>query len=422
MIETPIASRIKLLSVSSTSKYVEQDEMIDCTSRATRRSRIRELSSNVFRYACIPMLIVDSAGDIANFNIACSELMGTDLGGTKHRNWKHLCDRVQEKVEGSLFPDFAGVDRAQKESVGVGELRTAVSTCSYKSAKYGIATLRTSVVPGIDRETGHRIGSMVQVEVLEIDQKRQFQESLEERWRHELMWDVYAASYDRVLPHISFYQEVVDRHCRAMSQPGIQDILDVGAGTGNVTVRLLGQGKRVTAVDVGTSMLEKLFRKLGETTEGDITVIEDSAESLPELGDGSFDGVTALLAFFDMQNPFAALSEAMRLLKPGGTLILTEPKECFNVEELMNEAERVLRERGLLQTLQEDWIRVQTVKVILNQTIQQIQHPGETSECNRPWNAETASSILRDGGFEDLTMDDSHLGNCATITAGKPLN
>src|SRR5262249_46045087 len=158
-------------------------------------------------------------------------------------------------------------------------------------------------------------------------------------------------SYDRILPEMPFYQEVVERHCAALGGAALGTVLDVGAGTGSVTVRLLGAGKRVTAIDISRAMLERLYRKLEGPWIDRLTVIEDTAEQLPHLRDETFDGVTVLLAFFDMDIPLAALAEVQRVLKPGGTLVLTEPRACFNVAELMAAGEESLRARGLRERL-----------------------------------------------------------------------
>ena len=137
------------------------------------------------------------------------------------------------------------------------------------------------------------------------------------------MWDVYAASYDRVMPELPFYKEVVERHCAAIEEERVRTVLDLGAGTGAVALPMLKLGKRVTAVDIGRATLARLYAKLDDADADRLTVIEDTAESLPQLRDEAFDAVNVLLAFFDMNDPEAALGEALRLLRKGGKLILT---------------------------------------------------------------------------------------------------
>ena len=203
-----------------------------------------------------------------------------------------------------------------------------------------------------------------------------------------------------------------------MNSATIMDVLDIGAGTGNVSIELLKANKNITAVDTSLAMLKQFYRKIDETMVKNLTIIEDTAERLPHLFSNSFDGVTVLLAFFDMLNPFAALDEAIRLLKPGGTLIVTEPKACFNVTELMAHAEEYLHKQDLMNRLEEDWQRIQTVAPHINKKIQDAQSSDKTTL--QPWHAEALHEILTERGFVDLSFEDSHLGNCATIKCFKP--
>jgi ubiquinone/menaquinone biosynthesis C-methylase UbiE len=224
------------------------------------------------------------------------------------------------------------------------------------------------------------------------------------------LWEVYAASYDCILCELPFYQEVVDRHCATMSTSGISSVLDIGAGTGSVTVRLLRGGKHVTAVDVNEAMLRRLESKITPEWSDRLTIIDDTAERLPHFPDAVFDGVTVLLAFFDMDDPIAALGEAQRVLKPGGTLVITEPRECWNLTELMTAAQEALRSRGVLERLANDWKRIQAIAPLVSDAVQDKQSRKS---------AEAILDILRRNGFTGLTFRESHLGNCATITGSK---
>ena len=231
------------------------------------------------------------------------------------------------------------------------------------------------------------------------------------RRRHELAWRLYAISYDRVLLEMPYYQAVLARHCAAMSAPGIVDVLDLGAGTGNVSVPLVARGRRVTAVDTSRAMLDRLRAK-PVSTAGTLTVIEGDAQTL-DLGNATFDGITALLTFYDMDEPGRALDRALRMLRDGGTLAVTEPKRTFDLGVILAEVERVLGRTSLWSDLREDWLRVRDANLELDPS------PGRTTPRRGRLFIEDIHALLTGRGFDAGPPEDSHLGQCATVVARK---
>jgi ubiquinone/menaquinone biosynthesis C-methylase UbiE len=370
------------------------------------------------------MLLLDRNCFVVEVNCALRELTKTDLAGWKERSYEDLTTQLDANLNGSLISPTSiitkllvrpenGFSRLKLEDLGISE-----STCQYRSSEFGTAKLQTTEMPLVNTTTGDIQGVLLSIEIVDIERRSEFNLALRKRLRHELMWEIYAASYDRVLLELPFYQEVLQRHVAAMRPAAIKEILDIGVGTGNAAIQLLKEGKSLTAIDNSNAMLKKLYSKLDGSPAANLTIIEDSAEKRPTLLNNSFDGVTVLLAFFDMQDPFAALDEALRVLKPGGTMIVTEPKSCFNVTDLMTRAEDHLNKAGLMDSLGEDWIRIQTVEPHINQKIQEVQ--SSSNVAREPWHAERLYAILEKKGFLSLSIEDSHHGNCATITGVKP--
>lgn len=93
----------------------------------------------------------------------------------------------------------------------------------------------------------------------------------------------------------------------------IVDIVDVGAGTGKLTRALLGEGRRLTAIDPDPEMLAVLA-----AASPDVVTAVGTAESLP-LADDSADLVTLGQAWHWV-DPAAGSAEIGRVLRPGGTL------------------------------------------------------------------------------------------------------
>lgn len=94
-------------------------------------------------------------------------------------------------------------------------------------------------------------------------------------------------------------------------------ILDVGAGTGRLSVLLAGGGAEVTAIDVSESMLKILSKKNRK-----IKIMIGDAENLP-FAENSFDAVTAAFLIVHLKEPKYFFDEAYRVLRAGGQLLIT---------------------------------------------------------------------------------------------------
>ena len=114
-------------------------------------------------------------------------------------------------------------------------------------------------------------------------------------------------------------------------------MIDIGAGTGNLVAMLVEVCPRVIAVEHSRAMLDRLRRKLAGHIGRELEVIEANAERLPRLAGALFGGVSILLSLYDMERPADTLSEAIRLLRSGGTLVITEPKLSFDIELILGE-------------------------------------------------------------------------------------
>lgn len=95
-------------------------------------------------------------------------------------------------------------------------------------------------------------------------------------------------------------------------KPGLT-VLELGAGTGKFTPRLLQTGARVIVVEPVQAMLDKL-----STAYPEVEAHQGTAQAIP-LADASVDVVLCAQAFHWFANP-AALADIHRVLKPGGHL------------------------------------------------------------------------------------------------------
>ncbi len=107
------------------------------------------------------------------------------------------------------------------------------------------------------------------------------------------------------------------------------DVLDVAAGDGNVSVAAARQGARVTAVDLSPQQVAA-----GEArTSGEglaVTWQVGDAESLT-LPNESFDFALSTFGVMYVPRPELAVSELFRVLRPGGTVgVVSWPPDGFN--------------------------------------------------------------------------------------------
>ena len=112
-------------------------------------------------------------------------------------------------------------------------------------------------------------------------------------------------------------------------------VLDIGCGTGSLTLRAAVKGATVTGIDINTGMLEIAQKRVNEAGFPEKVVLRDmGVAEIDTEPDESYDVVMSGLCFselsFDEQT--YALNEIYRLLKPNGLLLIADevvPKNIF---------------------------------------------------------------------------------------------
>lgn len=112
----------------------------------------------------------------------------------------------------------------------------------------------------------------------------------------------------------------------ARVQPG-QRVLDIGCGTGALTLLAAARGARVKGIDINAAMLEQARRKA--RAAGLDSRIEFREMGVGELGGetgGDYDAVLSGLCFSELteEELTFALRETRRILKPGGLLLVAD--------------------------------------------------------------------------------------------------
>ena len=104
-----------------------------------------------------------------------------------------------------------------------------------------------------------------------------------------------------------------------------ESALDAGAGSGEYTRRLLlPRARRVTALDLAASSLDRLASRLSAEERGRCRLAVGSVASIP-CPEGSFDLVLCCEVLEHCDDDGAVVAELHRVTKPGGALVLTVP-------------------------------------------------------------------------------------------------
>jgi demethylmenaquinone methyltransferase/2-methoxy-6-polyprenyl-1,4-benzoquinol methylase len=119
------------------------------------------------------------------------------------------------------------------------------------------------------------------------------------------------------------------KHALEALRPNPGDtVLDLACGTGlnfSHVIEWIGPKGRIVGLDFTRPMLKRATKKLVRHHGDNVTLVEGDATNLPLAAD-SCDAVLCSYAMAIIPDYRRAIAEAVRVLKPGGRLVLLEPK------------------------------------------------------------------------------------------------
>jgi 2-polyprenyl-3-methyl-5-hydroxy-6-metoxy-1,4-benzoquinol methylase len=160
-------------------------------------------------------------------------------------------------------------------------------------------------------------------------------------------YDGIATEFDRIMNSYDLQRRlevVFDQLLAGQDLRGLR-VLDAGCGTGPFAAMALARGAQVVATDIGVKLLAVARQKVGpRVVAGDVTRLC--------LADASFDVVVSSECIEHTVSPRAAVHEMIRVLRPGGRLVITCPNRFWHWSCVLANAVGVRPYEGL-----ENWPR-----------------------------------------------------------------
>ncbi len=114
----------------------------------------------------------------------------------------------------------------------------------------------------------------------------------------------------------------------AASTPAAMHVLDIGAGAGNYTLKLLQllPELNVTLVDLSRPMLDRALQRISEATTANVSTIQADIRKV-HLGEQRFDIILAAAVFHHLRTDAewrAVFAKCYSALRPGGSLWIAD--------------------------------------------------------------------------------------------------
>lgn len=317
-------------------------------------------------FANTPMYLLDNMFRVLDWNEAFSLVFDRTMEGRIGESilkWTmHLKNFKEVTQEGMrAFGDPANLPTFHKEPV------------EYESLSYGLVkgVKRAYAVPGDDGNTVAWLIS-IEVEFRDFRTTERFDLDIVRMLENDLMWSEYALLYDRILNRTELYndlaRQMLGQHGDLEPPPNNAKVLDLGAGTGNLAIRLMNAESDyfVVAVENNRTMLEKLRHKTKTYRthvfgNPGVECVKQDVTSLNGIDDDSFDLVLLNNVLYAVDDYAACLSEAFRVLKPGGEIRISGPHDGSSAERLFADIEADLRRQGEFDNLRRDFRRVRWI-------------------------------------------------------------
>jgi len=214
----------------------------------------------------------------------------------------------------------------------------------------------------------------------------------------DLFYDRFADRFDAEMNRYDLEKrlEVVFRLLPAGDGMRGKDLLDAGCGTGWFSLAAAEKGAKVTSMDIGPRLLEKVKEKC------ESRLVEGSLLEMP-FPDASFDFIICTEAIEHTPDPAKAVAELCRALRPAGTLVLTVPNRFWHFGAVLANALGLRPYEG-----RENWVTPSELRGWLEKGGCAVEllygfHP--VPFCFRPFSAAASALEAKAGGLLPLMLN-----------------
>ncbi len=129
----------------------------------------------------------------------------------------------------------------------------------------------------------------------------------------------WAPVYDAIFGVIT--NSAINRTMRVLNALAPGRVLEIGVGTGLALPRYRRE-HRVTGIDLSPDMLARARARVEREKLGNVEQLSEMDATRLAFPDRSFDAAVAMFLITVVPDPIAVLDEAVRVVKPGGRIVL----------------------------------------------------------------------------------------------------
>ncbi|MFA6142665.1 MAG: methyltransferase domain-containing protein [Candidatus Omnitrophota bacterium] len=165
----------------------------------------------------------------------------------------------------------------------------------------------------------------------------------------ENMFSIYNARYfDKIALSIPGYREITDKLVQQIEKKPYCTVLDMGAGTGRIALKLADGVFKVVALDNSEEMLGRLSEKARRRRVDNIQIVKKDITSWELLwpntdlilGDGVFTSVICSFVLHHLRDKWkkVVLGQLRKSMKPDGQIIIADvrPEKAWQIRKQVN--------------------------------------------------------------------------------------